>query len=162
MSNDPPLGGPPRGGPGVAFRPPAPPPDPRTRVLDLRYTTAGLLCYVPYCCCLIDVIASVLWLGTEPKENRFLRFHSLQGLLLFGAVLIVSFVFRMLGVGAEASTWFGTGSRVAGAGAGLLVSLVSLLVAVLFLVIHIVAMVKAAQGEMWKLPIIGDIAEKNA
>jgi uncharacterized membrane protein len=128
----------------------------------MSYKTAALLCYLPYCCCLIDVIASVLWLATEPRENRFLRFHSLQGLLLFCAGLIVSFVFRLLGVGAEATTLVGTGSGVAGAGAGLLVSLGSLLVALLFLVIHIVAMIKAAQGEMWKLPIIGEIAEKNA
>jgi uncharacterized membrane protein len=131
-------------------------------VLGLSYRTAGLLCYVPYCCCLIDVIASVLWLATEPKENRFLRFHALQGLLLFCAGLVISFVFRLLGVGAEATTLVGTGSGVAGAGAGLLVSLFSLLVGLLFLVLHIVAMIKAAQGEMWKIPIIGDIAEKNS
>jgi uncharacterized membrane protein len=162
MSNVPPPEGPSRGGPGVAFRPPAPPPDPKTQVLGLSYKTAGLLCYVPYCCCLIDVIASILWLATEPRDNRFLRFHSLQGLLLFAAVLVTSFVFRLLGVGAEATTLVGTGSGVAGAGAGLLVSLASLGVALFFLVLHIIAMIKAAQGEMWKLPIIGDIAEKNA
>lgn len=162
MSSQPPQGGPSRGGPGVAFRPPAPPPDPRTQVLSLRYTTAALLCYVPYCCCLIDVIASGLWLATEPKDNRFLRFHAMQGLLLFCTVLIVSFIFRMLGVGAETTTLVGTGSTVAGAGAGLLVSLVSLVVALLFLVLHIVAMIKAAQGEIWKLPVIGDVAEKHA
>jgi uncharacterized membrane protein len=31
-----------------------------------------------------------------------------------------------------------------------------------FLAVHIMGMVKANQGQMWKLPIIGDIAEKNA
>ena len=160
MSSQPPGGY--TGGPGVAFRPPPPPPEQKTQVLGLSYNTAGLLCYVPYCCCLIDVIASVLWLATEPKENRFVRFHALQGLLLFAADLLVSFVFRLLGVGAEVTTMVGTGSDVAGAGAGLLVGLFSLLVGLLFLVLHIVAMVQAGSGKMWKIPIIGDIAERNA
>ena len=45
---------------------------------------------------------------------------------------------------------------------GLLLFLIRLVVGLVLLIIHIVAMLKANQGQMWKLPVIGDIAEKNA
>jgi uncharacterized membrane protein len=111
---------------------------------------------------LLGVVASIVWLASEPQENRFLRFHSLQGLLLFGVTLVVSLIFRALGAGAELTALLGTGSELAGAGAGLLVDLLSFAVMLLLLVIHLVAMVKASQGQTWKIPVIGDIAEKHS
>ena len=131
-------------------------------MLAFSYRTAALLCYLPLCCCWLNVVACLLWLASEPKENRFVRFHALQGLMLGGVLLGVSLIFRILGAGARLSAMFGPGSRMVGAGAGLLVDLVALVVFIPILVIHIIAMVKAGQGEVWKLPIIGDIADRNA
>lgn len=163
MSNQPPYGYPPQGGDyppggyqGGGYPPPGPPPG-KTQFLGLDFNLAGLLCYVPGCCCLIDLIASVAWLATEPRENRFLRFHALQGLLLFGVGIILGIIFQILGLGASL-----TPTDVGRAGSGIVLLMIQMIVSLLLLTIHIIGMVKAYQGQMWKIPLIGDIAEKNA
>ncbi|PYP89372.1 MAG: hypothetical protein DMF61_03540 [Blastocatellia bacterium AA13] len=119
-----------------------------------------MLCYLPACLCCIDLISSILWLATEPKENRFLRFHSLQGLMLFFIGLVINIAARILGVGIS------VGGRMAGGagalGASLILVFFFFAIGLALLIVHIIACVKAYQGQMWKLPIIGDIAEKNS
>jgi uncharacterized membrane protein len=158
MSSQPPYGYP--GSQGGGY-PPPPPPTNKTKVLNLEYNTAGLLCYIPTCCCLVNIIAGILFLATEPKENRLLRFHALQGLLLGGIWIIVWVVFTILQVAMGVSVSMMPGAGMAQAGGGLLILLLRLVVGLVLLAIHIMGMVKANQGQMWKLPIIGDIAEKN-
>jgi uncharacterized membrane protein len=138
-----------------------PPPEQKTKTLGLSYNIAALLCYVPACLCCVNLIAGILWLVTEPKENRFVRFHAMQGLLLFGVNFVIGIVFRILQVilGAGAAA---VDSDVAFGGGSLVLGLLQLVVSVGLLVVHIIGMVKANQGQMWKLPIIGDIAEKNS
>jgi len=50
---------------------------------------------------------------------------------------------------------------VGAAGSGLL-TLIQLVVWLILIILHILCMVKAYQGQLWKLPLIGDIAEKNS
>src|SRR5205085_6573817 len=128
----------------------------------MAYNTAALLCYLPSCLCCVNLIPCIIWLSTEPKENRFLRFHSMQGLLLFGVWFIVWLIFTILGVALGASMSFSPNTNMAGVGGLLVLRLIQLVVYLVLLVVHIIAMVKANQGQMWKLPLIGDIAEKNA
>jgi len=159
MSNQPPYGYPPggpEGYPGGGYPPPNAPTG-KTKVMNLDYNVAGLLCYLPWCFCFADLIFCVLWLATEPKESRFVRFHALQGLLLFGLGFVVGIIFRILGTGMAVTT-----SGVVEAGGFGLLLLLQMVVGVVFLVLYILGMIKAYQGQMWKLPIIGDIAEKNA
>jgi uncharacterized membrane protein len=158
MSSQPPYGYPggQQGYQGGGSPPPGSPPG-KTKVLNLDYNVAGLLCYLIPCFCFADLIFCILWLATEPKESRFVRFHALQGLLLFGVGFVIGIVLRILGVGMAV----GSGGLVQAGGFGLLF-LVQMCVGVVFLVLYIIAMIKAYQGQMWKLPIIGDIAEKNA
>jgi uncharacterized membrane protein len=164
MSNQPPYGYPggPQGYQGGGYPPPPGSPPGKTKTLNLEYNTAGLLCYIPGCCCLVNVIPCILWLATEPKENRLLRFHSVQGLLLAGVWVICWILLTIISIvfGMGMSAMPGTG--LAYAGGGLILLLIRLVVGVGLLTVHIIAMVKANQGVMWKLPIIGDIAEKNA
>ena len=151
---------PPGGYQGGGYPPPPSPPSGKTKVLGLDNNVAALLCYLPSCLCCINLISSILWIATEPKENRFLRFHSLQGLMLFVVVLIINIVGRVLGFGV-AATGRMAGGGLGQLGASLAVTLVFLGISILLLIVHIVGCVKAYQGQMWKLPIIGDIAEKN-
>ncbi|HLG13841.1 MAG TPA: hypothetical protein VJH03_04840 [Blastocatellia bacterium] len=144
MSNQPPYG-----------NMPPPAPGGKTKVLGLEYSVAGLLCYLPICC--IHVIASIIWLSTEPKENRILRFHSLQSLLLTGVTIVIWVIFMFLGVGVSFAP-----SSAASAGGGLLISLVFWLILLIILILYIIGMVKGYQQQIWKIPVIGDIAEKNA
>ena len=144
------------------YKPPQDPLDGRTKVLSFSYRIAALFCYFPLCCCWLNVIASALWLATEPADNRFVRFHAFQGLLLAAVSFAVALVFRILGAGTQLSGMIGPGSGIAGTAANFLIDIVAAVVFIPILVIHIIAMVKASQGETWKLPVIGDIAERNA
>ena len=184
MSNQPPYGNPPGGGyppppgggypppPGGGYPPPGggypgggggypppggnyPPPDGnKTKTLGMAYNVAALLCYLPICC--INLIFPIIWLSTEPKENRFLRFHALQGLMLVALGFVVGILFFICGLVVAVMPY------EVRAIANLLLFLVQLAVGVGFLIICIVAMIKANQGVMWKIPGIGGIAEKNA
>lgn len=159
MSSQPPYGYPggSQGYQGGGYPPPPSSPTGKTKVLNLDYNVAGLLCYLLPCLCLADLIFCILWLATEPKESRFVRFHAFQGLLLFGVNFVIWIIFRFLGVGIA----FGTGGVAQAGGFGLLL-LLQMCVGVIMLVLYIICMIKAYQNQMFKLPVIGDIAEKNA
>ena len=165
MSSQPPYGSPSGQGFQGGRWPPQPPPSPesaKTKTLNMNYNTAALLCYIPTCCCLINLVPCILWLATEPRENRFLRFHALQGLFLAGVWILLWIIFTILAVAMGVSMSFTPGGNMLSAGGGLLLFLIRLVVGLVLLIIHIVAMLKANQGQMWKLPVIGDLAEKNA
>lgn len=156
MSSQPPYGYPggSQGYQGGGYPQPPGSPTGKTKVLNLDYNVAGMLCYLPICC--INLVFSIIWLTSEPKENRLLRFHALQSLLLFGVGLVVVAIFWVLAIALVVTPGPG---RAAGWG---LLNLIELAVGLGFLAICVVACIKAYQGEMWKLPVIGDIAEKNA
>lgn len=180
MSNQPPYGYPPQGGGGGGYPPPGgggypppggggyggyqgggyPPPggtDGKTKVLGINYNVAAMLCYLLAFCCCLNLVVSILWLATEPKENRFLRFHALQSLLLFGLGIVVRIIMAILGVGMAYNPL--ETARDAGFG---IFQILSFVVGIVFLVLYIIGAVKAYQGQMWKIPVLGDIAEKNS
>lgn len=127
----------------------------KTKVLNLDQNVGALLCYLPICC--INLIFSIIWLATEPRPGKFLRFHALQSLLLFGTWLVAVIVFWFLGIGMIFSS-----SGVAETGGGFLLGLGQLVVYGGFLVLDIICLVKAYQYQLWKIPIIGSIADKNS
>jgi len=99
------------------------------------------------------------------KENRFVRFHALQS-IIFGIANMV--IMMVLAVFAVILTFaFGIGGAMVGGALGSLVSLLVWLVwlifwllGLLFFVGLILSAVKAYQGQKFKLPIIGNMAEK--
>jgi len=99
------------------------------------------------------------------KENRFVRFHALQS-IIFGIANIV--IMGVLAVLAVILTFaFGIGGAIVGGALGSLVSLLVWLVwlifwllGLVFLIALIFTAVKAYQGQKFKLPIIGNMAEK--
>ncbi len=100
------------------------------------------------------------------KENRFVKFHAVQSLLLHAAVIVVgiglAIVFMIIGIifGLAASAG---GGSAAGGLAGLL-GLLSFLIWMVILLAYIggliMAAVKAYQGEKFMLPMIGAMADK--
>jgi len=87
------------------------------------------------------------------KENKFVRFHAFQSIVVFGALIVLQMAIGM------------TISVFSMLNAGFIIPLFVLaanLVALGGLVLWILLMFKAYQGEMFKLPVAGDIAEKNA
>ena len=107
---------------------------------------AGMLAY-------ITIIPAIIFLVLEPyNKSRFVRFHCFQNIFLHVAALvlwiglfIVSAVLAFIPI---------LGHLVA--------FLLWMLLSIGILIIWIVLLLKANQGQMWKLPIIGDIAEKQA
>ncbi len=107
----------------------------------LDANVAALLAYV------LTWVTGLVFFLIE-KENRFVRFHAMQA-ILFG----VSFFALYIAL-AIVTTTIGFVSGILAA----LVGLIGLLIPLLFLVGWILCMVKAFQGEMFKLPVIGDMA----
>jgi uncharacterized membrane protein len=105
----------------------------------LEANVAGLLCYVLWW------VSGLVFLLLE-KENRFVRFHAMQSIVTFGAITVVSIVLSIL----AAIIPF----------IGFIFGILNVIIGLLAFVLWIVLMVKAYQGETYKLPWAGDQAEK--
>lgn len=88
---------------------------------------------------LLGFITGVIFLLVE-KQSKFVRFHAMQSTVLFGGIFIINIALGFIPI----LGWL----------AGLLLSLAAF-------ILWIVCMWKAFQGEMYKAPVVGDIAEKQ-
>ncbi len=103
---------------------------------------AGMLAYV-------TIIPAILFLVMEPyNKRRFVRFHAFQCLFLCIALIVLSVALQIL--------WH---IPLLGWAVGLLLWP---LVGLGELILWIILLMKAYQGQMFKLPMIGDMAEKQA
>jgi len=111
----------------------------------LSETFAGALAYF--------LLPAIAFLLVEPyNRNRFVRFHSFQCLGVYLASVVVAAVLRIVGFVLFFIPVLGH----------LLVWLISMVVALAFFMLLVVLFVKAMQGEMFKLPLMGDFAEGKA
>jgi uncharacterized membrane protein len=132
-----------------------PPGGGKTKTLGLGYNIAGLLCYLPVCG--IGPITSLIWIFTEPKENKFLRFHAIQALLIYVTAVVLGVGFTCLGsVSAMVLP-----ESVAGIVA-MLIGLVNLVAWLGIVICLIMGMVKAYGNQIWKIPGLGGFAESRA
>ncbi len=100
------------------------------------------------------------------KENRFVKFHALQSILLHVGFLVVAIALWIIGIvlliaGVAASAATNGGGAIGGI-MGMLMGLVWLVVVLAYLAGLIFAAVKSYQGATFKLPIIGNMADKFA
>ena len=110
---------------------------------------ANLMAAVAYF--LMPITSIIIYL--MEKDNKYVRFHAFQS-LLFGVILFVAswilrFVFAMLAIATLGMVVF-------------LAAPIMMLFWLACVVLWIFMMWKAYSGEKYKLPIIGDMAEKNA
>lgn len=146
---------PPQPQPGYGFPPPPPPPGtppggPGGKTsLGLDENVAAMLCYLTMLCCGLGIIVSLVFFLTE-KTSRFVRFHALQGLLFGGLWIAVGFVFGILQAILNAADMGILGVGLIG---------VRAVIGLVLIVFLILAAVKAYQREIYKLPLIGDMAE---
>ena len=99
------------------------------------------------------------------KENRFVRFHALQSIIFGIANILIMGVLAVLAV--ILTFAFSIGGAIVGGGIGAfihlfvwLIWLIFWLLGLLFLIGFVFAAIKAYQGEKFKLPIVGNMAEK--
>ncbi len=115
--------------------------------LGLDANVAALLAYIPFC--FIGLIMSIIILVTD-KTNKLARFHAFQSIILhvIGIVLYLGIIFVYgIAVAANSSILVMLGSLA------WVVVILGLLVAV------VLCCVKAFQGQIFKLPIIGNLAD---
>ncbi len=100
----------------------------------LAENVTGLLCYV------LGWISGIVFIIIE-QENKFVRFHAMQSIIVFGAITIASWILGLI--------------PFIGGFLGRLVWLLGL-------ILWIVLMIKTYQGTRYKLPWSGNLAEKWA
>ncbi len=118
--------------------------------LGLDNNVGALICYLGNLVCALGLIYSIIVLVTD-KTNKLPRFHAFQSILLSAVSIIVAMVFGMV---------FGV---AAASRSGILSGLGGLIYAVFAIALFgaiIFCCIKAYQGEIFKLPIIGDLADK--
>ena len=106
---------------------------------------AGLLSYV------LGWLTGLIFFLIDKRP--YVRFHAMQSIITFGALHILVFVFAPFRFGGGMMGGFGFGMM--GGPWWLIYSAFNLLM----LVVWILCMVKAYQGQRFKLPIVGNIAE---
>ncbi len=95
---------------------------------------AGLLCYV------LGWVSGIVFLILD-QENKFVKFHAFQSIIIFGVLSVLNGLLDWIPV------------------LGVIVGIIS---GILAFVLWILLMVKANQGERYKIKWAGDYAEKWA
>ncbi|OGG29677.1 hypothetical protein A3A63_03395 [Candidatus Gottesmanbacteria bacterium RIFCSPLOWO2_01_FULL_46_9] len=88
---------------------------------------------------LLGFITGIIFLLVE-KQSKFVRFHAMQSTVLFGGLFVVNIALGFIPI----LGW-----------------LVGLLLSFVAFILWIMCMWKAFQGEMYKVPFVGDIAEQQ-
>jgi len=109
---------------------------------------AGLLTYV------LGFITGIIFLVIEPyKNDKFVRFHAFQSIFLsvlwIGFRIVWGYIVMGMIWGPFSGLWAPLG-------------LISMLISLAFVACFLVLMYKAYNNERFKLPIIGDLAAKQA
>ncbi len=121
--------------------------------LGLDSNIGAMLCYIANFVCCLGLVLAVVFLFTE-KENRFVKFHAVQSLLLAGVQIGFGIVLSILGLilgmvlGMIHMGWI----------AFFLMWGLRLVLFAIFAAIWIMAGIKAYGGQQYKLPLIGDWA----
>lgn len=109
-----------------------------------RENIAAALAYVSF-------FPAIFFLLKKPfKSNHFVRFHSLQSICLAAAGIVAAIALRII------FFLFGLVPHI-----GPLLAWLSLVVfSIGWVILWLVVLIKALQGDLFKLPIVGDFAEK--
>jgi len=102
--------------------------------IGLARNIAGLLCYVG------GWISGIVFLVIE-KRSKFVKFHAWQSIMTFGVLNVIYLILFSIPIIGWVIGW---------------------IISVLGLVLWIILMIQAGTGKMWKLPWVGDWAEKQA
>lgn len=88
---------------------------------------------------LLGFVTGIILLITE-KNNKFIRFHAMQSTIVFGGLFILNIALGFIPV---------------------LGGLLGMILPLVWLILWVFLMFKAYSGEMYKLPVVGDFAEKQ-
>jgi uncharacterized membrane protein len=121
--------------------------------MNMEENVASALCYV------LMWLTGLIFYFVE-KENKTVRFHAIQSILVFVPLQIIGAVLGW--IGAPSIGW-GQGYYGYSYNPGIPALIwASWIIYLLMFILWLVLMLKAYKGEKFKLPVIGDIAEKHA
>jgi uncharacterized membrane protein len=124
--------------------------------LGLDQNLGALICYIGNLICSFGLIYSIIVVIND-KTNKFVRFHAFQSILCSAVGMVAGIAAAVVAI-------------IAGAIDGiigfplfsLVVGLVLLVMAIIVLVKFIKAAISAYNGQMYKISVIGNLAEKWA
>ena len=121
--------------------------------LGLDNNVGALICYVGNLVCALGLIYSIIVLITD-KTNKLPRFHAFQSILIsvVGLIIVLPSYFVMFGLLLMNSAI----TSLLGGLVGLFLAVVGLAV----FVFMIISAIKAFNGEIYKIPVIGNLADK--
>lgn len=117
--------------------------------LGLDANVGALVCYLNICLP-IGLVYSIIVIVTD-KTNKLPRFHAFQSLLLSAIGIVFGIGINIISAVAVAAN-----SGILSA----LVGLVSLVIGLGLLVMIILSAVKAFGGQIYKVPVIGNLADQ--
>ena len=121
--------------------------------MNLEENVASMICY------LATWVTGIIFLVME-KENKTVKFHAWQSILTFLPLTILAPIVGW--IGAPKVNWgYGYWGATVDPGIPALVWL-SWIIYAMVGILWLIYVIKAYQGEKFKLPVIGDIAEKQA
>ena len=116
-------------------------------------TTGGIRDNIAAALAYLTFIPAIVFLVVEPfKKNRFIRFHSFQSIFLTLAAVAGGLVLKLVFLVLSLIPLLGH----------LLLLLISVIVFLGCVILWLVLVVKALQGEMFRLPLIGELAQRQA
>lgn len=124
---------------------------------DLDANLVAMLCYVANLVCYLGLILSIITI-IQDKTNKLARFHAWQSILLLIAPLILVIllvIFAFVGVVIDSAIGIPIFSIIS-----MLLYFVLILLSLALFVGMIISAIKAYNGEIFKLPIIGSMADK--
>ena len=101
---------------------------------NLQSNIAGLLCYVALW------VTGIIFLVIE-KKSTFVKFHALQSIITFAVLNVAYFILFWIPIIGGVLGW---------------------LIVTLGFILWIILLIQAGSGKMWKVPLVGDWAEKQA
>lgn len=130
---------------------------PGKSVFDLDANVVGLLCYLANVVCYLGFVLSIITI-IQDKTNKLARFHAWQSILLLAAPLVLTIclvIFAFVGFAIDSAIGVPIFSILS-----MILYLLLLLLGLAAFVGMILAAIKAYNGEVYKLPIIGNMADK--
>lgn len=125
--------------------------NPGKSALGLDPNVAAGLCYLPVCG--INLIMSIIVLVTD-KTNKLARFHAFQSILLIVSTIPLIIIYAVgFGIAIAIDSQIGFPLFM------ILVWLIMMVLGIGLLVYMIIALIKAFQGQIFKIPFIGNMAD---
>jgi uncharacterized membrane protein len=109
---------------------------PASGTTGMAENVAGLLCYV------LGWITGLIFFFIDKRP--FVRFHAAQSIVVFGGLMIIQIALTMVFIGGGFAVGFGLRA----------------LISILGFVLWILLMIKAYQGEKFRVPVAADLADQ--